>query len=253
MDLGEEPGRSKKPEPEASSTQASSSAQSSSTSQLPVTKVRSPTKASSSKATCSSQPLSSVQASSSTQQSYASRAPTYTSSPFKEPLPGTSVKMKSPLSTGGTSSVESSQGKSPVELEGWVRLWENPNGILSADISWLKEDTERGMFTPVQTYRDHTGHLKRRRVMKSDRMWFYPPERPGYVGGSPPNLDLFFRGRVFVWRPVGVWRCSLKCPRGDACVGAGQNVHLYKSGYHHRVRHICDVSNWYTMLTEVLC
>ncbi|XP_048885478.1 uncharacterized protein LOC125751054 [Brienomyrus brachyistius] len=148
---------------------------------------------------------------------------------------------------------ESPLTDSPVDLEGWVRLWENPNGIPSADISWLKEDTERGMFTPVQIYRDHTGHLKRRRVMKSDRMWFYPPECPGYVRGSLPNPDLFFRSRVFVWRPVGVWRCSLKCPRGEACVGAGQNVHLYKSGFHHRVRQICDVSNWYTMLTEVLC
>ncbi|XP_048885476.1 uncharacterized protein LOC125751053 [Brienomyrus brachyistius] len=148
---------------------------------------------------------------------------------------------------------ESPLTDSPVDLEGWVCLWENPNGIPSADISWLKEDTERGMFTPVQIYRDHTGHLKRRRVMKSDRMWFYPPECPGYVRGSLPNPDLFFRSRVFVWRPVGVWRCSLKCPRGEACVGAGQNVHLYKSGFHHRVRQICDVSNWYTMLTEVLC
>lgn len=48
-----------------------------------------------------------------------------------------------------------------VELEGSVCLWENPNGIPSADISWLKEDTERGLFTPVQTYKDVTGVLKR--------------------------------------------------------------------------------------------
>ncbi|XP_025758713.1 uncharacterized protein LOC102078485 [Oreochromis niloticus] len=68
---------------------------------------------------------------------------------------------------------------SPVETEGWVRLWENSNGIPSADISWLKEDTERGLFTPVQTYKDVTGVLKRRQVIKSDRMWFYPPEPPG--------------------------------------------------------------------------
>ncbi|KAK3514923.1 hypothetical protein QTP86_021102, partial [Hemibagrus guttatus] len=71
--------------------------------------------------------------------------------------------------------------------------------------------------------------------------------------GALPTPDSFLRSRVFVWRPVGVWRCSLKCPRGDKCVGKGWNVHLYKSGYHHRVRHICDVSSWYTMLTEVLC
>ncbi|KAK3567644.1 hypothetical protein QTP86_020423, partial [Hemibagrus guttatus] len=71
---------------------------------------------------------------------------------------------------------------SPVELEGWVRLWEKPNAIPPADVSWIKEDTERGLFTPVQTYKDITGLRKKRRV-----------------------------------------------------------------------RHICDVSSWYTMLTEVLC
>ncbi|XP_045062329.1 uncharacterized protein LOC121536140 [Coregonus clupeaformis] len=124
---------------------------------------------------------------------------------------------------------ESPLSDSPVELEGWVRLWENPNGIPSADISWLKDHNERGLFTPVQIYKDKSGLFRRRRVMKSDRMWFYPEEPPGYV------------------------RVLLKCPRGDQCLGRGRNVHLYKSGYHHRVRHICDVSTWYTMLTEVLC
>ncbi|KAK1889506.1 Protein PRR14L [Dissostichus eleginoides] len=58
--------------------------------------------------------------------------------------------------------------------------------------------------------------------------------------------------RVFVWRPVGVWRYSLKCPRGDNCVGSGRNVHLSKSGYHSKVRLICGVSGWYTVITEVL-
>ncbi|XP_076841988.1 uncharacterized protein LOC143486080 [Brachyhypopomus gauderio] len=148
---------------------------------------------------------------------------------------------------------ELSQSISPVELEGWVRLWENPNGIPEADISWLKDDQERGLFTPVQVYHDNTGKLKRRRVVKCDRMWFHPPETPGYVAGNPPTPQLFFRSRVFLWRPVGVWRYSLKCPRGDECVGKGKDVYLYKSGYYHRVRHICDVSGWYSMLTEVLC
>ncbi|XP_033999555.1 uncharacterized protein LOC117493208 isoform X2 [Trematomus bernacchii] len=115
-----------------------------------------------------------------------------------------------------------------VDLEGWVRLWENAGGIPSADISWLKEDTERGLFTPVQTYKDIRGQIKRRRVMKSDRMWFYPPEPPGFVGGGLPTPQLFFRSRVFVWRPVGVWRYSIKCPRGENCVGSGRNVHLSK-------------------------
>lgn len=47
---------------------------------------------------------------------------------------------------------------------------ENPNCIFSADIYWLKEDAERGMFTSVQTYRDNNGLFKRRCVMKSDQM-----------------------------------------------------------------------------------
>ena len=48
-----------------------------------------------------------------------------------------------------------------VELEGWVRLWEDPNGIPSVDVSWLKEDVDRGLFTPVHTYKDITGQLKK--------------------------------------------------------------------------------------------
>ncbi|KAK3552901.1 hypothetical protein QTP86_027994, partial [Hemibagrus guttatus] len=63
---------------------------------------------------------------------------------------------------------------------------------------------------------------------------FYPPEPPGYVRGALPTPDSFFRSHVFVWRSVGVWTCSLKCPRGDKCVGKGWNVHLYKSDYHHQ-------------------
>lgn len=39
----------------------------------------------------------------------------------------------------------------------------------------------------------------------------------------------------------------------DQSVGAGKNVHLYKSGYSHRVHHICDISGWYSMTTEVMC
>ncbi|KAI4798281.1 hypothetical protein KUCAC02_022157 [Chaenocephalus aceratus] len=49
-----------------------------------------------------------------------------------------------------------------------------------------------------------------------------------------------------------MWRYSLKCPRGENCVGRGRNVHLSKSGYHSKVRLICDVSGWYTVITEVL-
>ncbi|KAK3567635.1 hypothetical protein QTP86_020422, partial [Hemibagrus guttatus] len=95
--------------------------------------------------------------------------------------------------------------------------------------------TERGLFTSSQTYKDITGLRKKRQVLKSDHMRFYPPEPPVYVTGALPTPDSFFLSRVFVWHHVGVWRCSLKCPRGDKCVGKGRNVHLYESGYHHRV------------------
>nr|XP_055036624.1 uncharacterized protein LOC129423839 [Misgurnus anguillicaudatus] len=139
-----------------------------------------------------------------------------------------------------------------VDLEGWVRLWENPNGIPPADLSWVKEDTERGLFGPIQVYSNKDGVLKRRRVLKSDRMWFYPPDPPGYISGTVPTPHLFFRGRIFVWRPVGVWKYSLKCPRGEECVGQGTKVYLNKSGYHTKIRHICDISNWYSIITEVL-
>lgn len=97
-----------------------------------------------------------------------------------------------------------------VELEGWVRLWEDSQGIPSADIPWLKEDSEKGLFTPVQTYKDIKGVIRRRRVLKSDRMWFYPPEPPGFVSGGIPTPQAFFRGRFFFWRPIGVWRCSFR-------------------------------------------
>ncbi|KAJ8370310.1 hypothetical protein SKAU_G00103380 [Synaphobranchus kaupii] len=127
---------------------------------------------------------------------------------------------ESPSTTQGHDyPVESPLSDSLVELEGWVRLSESPNGIPSSDISWLKEDTQRGLFTPVQIYKDNTGLFKRRQVMKSDRMWFYPPEPPGYVRGALPTPQLFFRSRLFVWRPVGVWRYSLKRPRGPNSVG----------------------------------
>ncbi|KAK3520614.1 hypothetical protein QTP70_028634, partial [Hemibagrus guttatus] len=66
-----------------------------------------------------------------------------------------------------------------VELEGWVRLWEKPNAIPPADISWIKEDTERGLFTPVQTYKDITGLCKKRRVLKSDHTWDIVNDGPG--------------------------------------------------------------------------
>ncbi len=119
-----------------------------------------------------------------------------------------------------------------------------PMAIPPADLSWVKDDTERGLFGPIQVYRDNTGVLKRSRVLKSDRMWFYPPEPPGYISGTLPTPHLFFGSRVFVWQPVGVWKYLLKCPRGAECVGQGKAVYLYKSGYHTRVLYISCFLMW---------
>ncbi|MCI4380214.1 hypothetical protein PGIGA_G00237150 [Pangasianodon gigas] len=70
-------------------------------------------------------------------------------------MPTTSTVLTSPTAVMPPQSTDS-----PVELEGWVRLWENPGGIPSADLSWVKSDGERGLFTPIQEYRDNAGALK---------------------------------------------------------------------------------------------
>ena len=108
------------------------------------------------------------------------------------------------------------------------------------------------MFQATQTFKDVKGNLRLRRVLKTDSMWFYPPDPPGVVKASVPKPEAFFHNRVFFWRPVGVWGYQLYCPRLD-CPGRGKaSAILYRNGYHTRVRQICDVSDWYTMLSEVL-
>ncbi|KAF6732056.1 hypothetical protein FQA47_010871 [Oryzias melastigma] len=129
------------------------------------------------------------------------------SRPAALPKPPVSVPQTSRLpstSQSPVTPVEPPVSDPPVELEGWEAL----NGIPSADINWLKEDPERGLFSAIQIYKDISGQLKRRRVMKSDRMWFYPPEPPGFISGALPAPHLFFQSRVFVWRRVGVWSQS---------------------------------------------
>ena len=124
-----------------------------------------------------------------------------------------------------------------VTTVGWNDHWNGPLGIPKADITWLKKP-DIGLYGPIQIYQDKNKVIKRRRVMKDDRMWFYPPDYPGFLnekkGISP---ETFFCSRVFVWRPVGVWKYSLKCPRGNECVGYREkkNVTLGLSGYYHRV------------------
>ncbi|XP_056879706.1 uncharacterized protein LOC130520133 isoform X1 [Takifugu flavidus] len=140
-----------------------------------------------------------------------------------------------------------------VTYEGWHKMWESaPNGLPQADVAWLKEDETNGLFQRPASFQDKYGKMKWRKVLKDDRMWFHPPEVPGVVGRTVPSADSFFRSRVFFWRPVGVWRYSLRCPRAACPARENKGAFLYRCGYSHTVRQICHVSGWYSMLTEVL-
>ncbi|KAL7880419.1 hypothetical protein SRHO_G00026730 [Serrasalmus rhombeus] len=94
-----------------------------------------------------------------------------------------------------------------VELEGWVHLWENPNDIPSTDNFLAQRGHQK---RAVQIYRDNTGLFKRGRVMKSDCIWFYPPEPPSSIRGGLPTPRHFFRAESMCLHTVGVWRYSLK-------------------------------------------
>ncbi len=140
-----------------------------------------------------------------------------------------------------------------MKLEGWHKMWESgSNGLPKADIIWLKEDAERGLFQRAMTYKGKHSSTRWRKVPKDDRMWFHPPEFPGVTEGTVPSADSFFRNSVFFWRPVGVWRYSLRCPRSDCPAHSSQKAFLYRCGYSKTVRQICHMSGWYSMLTEVL-
>ncbi|XP_067257165.1 uncharacterized protein [Chanodichthys erythropterus] len=132
-------------------------------------------------------------------------------------------------------------------------MWESaPNGLPTADIGWLKEDEEKGLFQRAMSYKDKHGNTWWRKVLKDDRMWFHPPEFPGVEEGKVPSADSFYHSPVFFWRPVGVWRYSLRCPRPDCPARSNKTAFLYRCGYFHTVRQICHMSGWYSMLTEVL-
>eukprot|EP00066_Takifugu_rubripes_P011898 XP_011601164.1 PREDICTED: uncharacterized protein LOC101061554 [Takifugu rubripes] len=132
-------------------------------------------------------------------------------------------------------------------------MWESaPNGLPQADVAWLKEDETNGLFQRAASFHDKHGKMKWRKVLKDDRMWFHPPEVPGLVAKTVPSADSFFRSRVFFWRPVGVWRCSLRCPRAACPARENKGAFLSRCGYSRTVRQICHASGWYSMLTEVL-
>ncbi|XP_028294184.1 uncharacterized protein LOC114456543 isoform X1 [Gouania willdenowi] len=81
---------------------------------------------------------------------------------------------------------------------------------------------------------------------------FIPLRVPEWWWVECPQQTAFFRSCLFFWRPVGVWGYSLRCPRMDCPAQGDSKAFLYRCGYSKTVRHICEMSGWYSMLTEVL-
>jgi len=125
---------------------------------------------------------------------------------------------------------------SQINLECWSKTWEcEPGAVPAADRDWLRDDQEHGLFGAVQVYKDINGDYRKRRVLKCDRMWFYPPEYPGFVAGTPPSADQFFQSKIFFWQPVGVWGYSFHCPHTN-CPGRNRkDAFLYCNGYHSKL------------------
>ena len=139
-----------------------------------------------------------------------------------------------------------------VVYEGWQKGWEDEHhGLPKADINWLKHDIQRGLFERTEEYKQRGGAICKRRLLKN-QMWFYPPETPGVITNTIPNVNSFFHCKVFFWRPVGVWRYSLRCPRKNCSSSKMKGKYLYRCGYSKTVRYIADITGWYCMLTEIL-
>ncbi|KAJ8286548.1 hypothetical protein GJAV_G00040420 [Gymnothorax javanicus] len=103
-----------------------------------------------------------------------------------------------PETEGAPTSTQDGNSAQAVS-EGWHRIWESPPlGLPSADIKWLKEDSERGLFHKEVTYVDKHRATRKKQVLK-DRMWFHPPEPPGVARAGIPSADAFFsQPRLFL-------------------------------------------------------
>ncbi|TWW68806.1 hypothetical protein D4764_19G0006040 [Takifugu flavidus] len=66
------------------------------------------------------------------------------------------------------------------------------------DVARLKEDETNGLFQKAASFQGKHGKMKRRKVLKDDRVWFHPPEVPGVVGKTVPLADSFFRSHLFL-------------------------------------------------------
>lgn len=77
--------------------------------------------------------------------------------------------------------------------------------IPKADIMWLKEDEEKGLFQRTMSYKDKYGNTRWRKVLKDDRMWFHPPEFPGVMEGES------LLSRLLLQQPFFFSRDQLEC------------------------------------------
>ncbi|KAL2084546.1 hypothetical protein ACEWY4_020064 [Coilia grayii] len=199
-------------------------------------------------------PISSTAPSSSSSSSARPSATTASSAEFSWEDDAVFAETLSAYETQESQSQEAVGGEDVISFEGWHKSWEaEETGLPKQDIKWLKEDDDRGLFQQAQPFTDKYGRKRWRKVLRADKMWFNPPEMPGVVeGSSVPVADSFFRNRVFFWRPVGVWRYSVRCTKPDCPAKEDEKAFLYRCGYSSTVRPICDINGWYFMLTEVL-
>ncbi|XP_059377572.1 uncharacterized protein LOC132113680 [Carassius carassius] len=168
---------------------------------------------------------------------------------FKAPA---SVPASAPQPCLGIATSAADTAHPEVTLEGWHKMWESgPNGLTSADITWLKEDAERGLFPRAMSYKDKHGSTRWRKVLKDNRMWFHPPEFPEVVEGKIPSADPFI-ARLFSGDQLECSVTAFGCPRSDCSARSSQKALFYRCGYSKTVRQICHMSGWYSILTEVL-
>ena len=113
-----------------------------------------------------------------------------------------------------------------VTYEGWHKMWESgPHGLPEADIRWLKEDAERGLFQPqmsfewpnvvLSTWISWSGGGRR---SGPGRLFFSRPcvflETSRCVGIQPPDCT---QGNTMakVWRQVQESHCEEYLQRKD--------------------------------------
>lgn len=134
--------------------------------------------------------------------------------------------------------------------EGWQKSWnETTHGIAAANMRWLKDSCEYGLFKTAKPYKNTKGEIIERKIFK-EQLEFTPPPIPTVIKGSVPNMFGFFTTTVFFWRPVGVINAKIKCPN-EQCP-APADAYLVKHGFGSSPRQVCGMKFYYTLLTERL-